>query len=84
MRAMTLGLAVSAFALAVPGAAHVAAQEKLDIRLYERVLGVRGRAGDFTIETDRAEHHARHVVVSIGFLSGAIAGAIDQVTAILP
>jgi Flp pilus assembly pilin Flp len=24
------------------------------------------------------------VVVSIGFLSGAIAGAIDQVTAILP
>src|SRR6476659_841667 len=45
----------------------VAAQEKLDIRLYERVLGVRGRGGDFTIATDKAEHQARHVVVSIGF-----------------
>ena len=45
----------------------VAAQEKLDIRLYERVLGVRGASGDFTVATDKDEHHARHVVVSIGF-----------------
>ena len=45
----------------------VAAQEKLDIRLYERVLGVRGAAGDFTVTTDKTEYHARHVVVSIGF-----------------
>lgn len=45
----------------------VAAQEKLDIRLYERVLRVDGAAGDFTVVTDKAEHHARHVVVSIGF-----------------
>jgi len=45
----------------------VAAQEKLDIRLYERVLSVAGAAGDFTVTTDRGEHRARHVVVSIGF-----------------
>nr|MDQ3348217.1 NAD(P)-binding domain-containing protein [Acidobacteriota bacterium] len=45
----------------------VAAQEKLDIRLYERVLSVAGAAGDFTVVTDRAEHRARHLVVSIGF-----------------
>lgn len=45
----------------------VAAQETLDIRLYERVLSVRGVTGDFTIVTDRQEHRARHVVVSIGF-----------------
>jgi bacillithiol disulfide reductase len=45
----------------------VAAQEKLDIRLYERVLGVRGAAGDFTVTTDKDEHRARHLVVSTGF-----------------
>jgi thioredoxin reductase (NADPH) len=45
----------------------VAGQEKLDIRLYERVLSVDGNAGDFTITTDRSEYHARHVIVSIGF-----------------
>jgi thioredoxin reductase (NADPH) len=45
----------------------VAAQEKLDIRLYERVLGVRGGAGDFTIATDKEQHRARTVVLSIGF-----------------
>jgi thioredoxin reductase (NADPH) len=45
----------------------VAAQEKLDIRLYERVLEVRGRAGNFTVVTDKHEHRARNVIVSIGF-----------------
>jgi thioredoxin reductase (NADPH) len=45
----------------------VAAQEKLDIRLYERVLSVRGSAGDFTVATSRQEHRARNVVLSIGF-----------------
>src|SRR4026208_55046 len=30
-----------------------AAQEKLDIRLYERVLAVQGEAGNFSITTDR-------------------------------
>ena len=45
----------------------IAAREALDIRLYERVLGVRGAAGDFTVATDKEEHRARHVVVSTGF-----------------
>src|SRR5689334_6158669 len=45
----------------------VAAQEKLDIRLYERVLDVRGQAGSFTVVTDKQEHLARNVIVSIGF-----------------
>jgi thioredoxin reductase (NADPH) len=45
----------------------VAAREALDIRLYERVLEVRGAAGDFTVVTNRAEHRARHVAVAIGF-----------------
>jgi len=45
----------------------VAAQEKLDVRLYERVLGVVGVLDDFTLTTDRGEHRARHVVASIGF-----------------
>ncbi len=45
----------------------VAAQEKLDVRLYERVLDVRGAAGDFTVTTSKGTHQARHIVVSIGF-----------------
>lgn len=45
----------------------VAAREGLDIRLYERVLEVRGAAGDFTVATSRGEHRARHVAVAIGF-----------------
>jgi thioredoxin reductase (NADPH) len=45
----------------------VAAQEKLDIRLYERVVRVDGAAGDFSVVTDRGVHRARYVVVSIGF-----------------
>src|SRR3954452_3462116 len=32
----------------------VAAQEKLDVRLYERVLTVEGTAGDFTVVTGKA------------------------------
>src|SRR6476660_935291 len=49
----------------------VAAQEKLDIGLYERVLAVRGEAGDFTVETDRNEYRARNVIISIGFFDEA-------------
>jgi len=45
----------------------VAAQEKLDIRLYERVLGVAGVRDDFTLTTDLGEHRARHVIAAIGF-----------------
>jgi bacillithiol disulfide reductase len=45
----------------------VAAQEALDIRLYERVVRVNGAAGAFTVVTDKTEHRAAHVIVSIGF-----------------
>src|SRR3954452_1772648 len=43
----------------------VAGQEKLDIRLYERVLTVAGGAGDFTVSTDRSEYQAGHVILAI-------------------
>ena len=45
----------------------VADREKLDIRLYERVLEVRGERNEFTVVTDREEHAARNVVVCTGF-----------------
>jgi len=45
----------------------VAQREALDIRLYERVLELRGSRGDFTVVTTRDAHAARHVVVSTGF-----------------
>src|SRR4249920_3231786 len=45
----------------------VAAQEKLDIGLYERVLDVRGKAGAFTVHTDKREYPARNVIISTGF-----------------
>src|SRR5215207_8135471 len=34
----------------------VAAQEKLEIRLYERVLRGDGAAGDLTVTTDKGQH----------------------------
>jgi thioredoxin reductase (NADPH) len=45
----------------------VAARESLDVRLYERVVDVRGAHGDFTVVTDKGEHACRHVVLAIGF-----------------
>ena len=45
----------------------VAAREAIDIRLYERVVEVRGRKPDFSVATDSNQHRARHVVVAIGF-----------------
>jgi thioredoxin reductase (NADPH) len=45
----------------------VAAQEALDVLLYERVLEVNGARDDFTIVTSRGEHRAGHVVVATGF-----------------
>ena len=42
----------------------VAAQEQLAVRLYERVLQVTGKAGDFVVVTDRMEHRARNDVAS--------------------
>ena len=46
---------------------RVAAAEKLDLRLYERVTGLRGEAGSFVVETDKGEIAARAVVVATGF-----------------
>ncbi len=45
----------------------VAQRERLDLRLYERVLEVRGSHGDFTVATSKGEHRAGHVIVAIGF-----------------
>ena len=45
----------------------VARQERLDIRLYERVSEVLGRRGDFTVRTSKGGHRARHLIVSTGF-----------------
>src|SRR5215212_3680909 len=45
----------------------VASHEAIDVRLYERVLDVRGAKPAFVVVTDRAQHRARHVVVAIGF-----------------
>jgi thioredoxin reductase (NADPH) len=39
----------------------------IDVRLYERVLDVKGERGDFTVVTDKSEHAAKHVIVSTGF-----------------
>ncbi len=39
----------------------------IDVRLYERVLDVRGERGNFSVITTREQHRARHVVVSTGF-----------------
>ena len=46
---------------------RVAAAEKLDLRLYEQVTGLRGQAGDFVVETTKGEIAARAVVVATGF-----------------
>ena len=45
----------------------VAEREAIDVRLYERVLEVRGSRGDFIVVTSRDAHAARNVVVSTGF-----------------
>ena len=46
---------------------RVAEIERLDIRLYERVLRVEGERGNFRVVTDKGIHPAKHVVVAIGF-----------------
>jgi len=46
---------------------RVSVAEKLDLRLYERVTGLRGQAGDFVVETSKGEIAARTVVVATGF-----------------
>ena len=46
---------------------RVAEAEKLDIRLYERVLSVEGSVGGFTVQTDKGSHACRFVVGAMGF-----------------
>jgi len=46
---------------------RVAAAEKLNLRLYERVTGLRGQAGDFVVETTKGDIATRAVVVATGF-----------------
>ena len=45
----------------------VAEREGLDVRLYERVVNIRGDRGDFTVTTTKGEHAARAIVVATGF-----------------
>ena len=46
---------------------RVATAEKLDLRLYERVTGLRGQVDDFVVETSKGELATRAVVVATGF-----------------
>ncbi|GIV57424.1 MAG: YpdA family putative bacillithiol disulfide reductase [Bacteroidetes bacterium] len=46
---------------------RVAQVERLDVRLYERVLRVEGEAGHFVVHTDRGTHASRFVVAATGF-----------------
>ena len=46
---------------------RVAVAEKLDLRLYERVVRLEGEAGDFTAHTEKGEIRTRCVVVATGF-----------------
>jgi len=46
---------------------RVATAEDLDIRLYEPVISVEGRDGNFTITTDQGAYATRKVVVATGF-----------------
>jgi thioredoxin reductase (NADPH) len=45
----------------------VAQREGLDLRLGERVLGIDGEAGAFTVRTSRGAHGARAVALATGF-----------------
>jgi thioredoxin reductase (NADPH) len=46
---------------------RVAGAEQLDVRLYERVVGLEGKDGAYTVLTDRGRYTSRKVVVSTGF-----------------
>jgi len=46
---------------------RVAALEGLDLRPYERVVGLEGEDGAFVVRTDRGEHRCRKVVAATGF-----------------
>ncbi|WP_426058379.1 YpdA family putative bacillithiol disulfide reductase [Hymenobacter sp. B1770] len=46
---------------------RVAATEKLELRLHEKVEALEGEQGDFTVHTDKGQIRTRTVVVSTGF-----------------
>jgi thioredoxin reductase (NADPH) len=46
---------------------RVALDWELDVRTYERVTGLEGEAGDFTVITDRGRHRARTVIAATGY-----------------
>jgi thioredoxin reductase (NADPH) len=46
---------------------RVAVAEKLHLRLYERVLRLRGEAGDFIVETEKGLIYTRNVIIATGF-----------------
>ncbi|MDB5270589.1 MAG: hypothetical protein JWP58_3629 [Hymenobacter sp.] len=46
---------------------RVARDEKLDVRLHEKVLKLEGEQGNFTITTDKGEIATRNVIVATGF-----------------
>lgn len=45
----------------------VAVREKLDIRLYEKVLGLDGEDGAFVVRTEKGSYPCRKLVVASGF-----------------
>ncbi|MBJ6107578.1 YpdA family putative bacillithiol disulfide reductase [Hymenobacter sp. BT523] len=46
---------------------RVARSENIPLRLYERVLSLRGEQGNFTVTTDKGEIQTRNVIVATGF-----------------
>ncbi|WP_046244339.1 YpdA family putative bacillithiol disulfide reductase [Hymenobacter terrenus] len=46
---------------------RVARDEKLTLRLYEKVLKLDGEQGNFTVTTDKGEIQTRNVIVATGF-----------------
>jgi thioredoxin reductase (NADPH) len=57
-------------------------RQSIDVRLYERVLAVRGSQGAFSVETAAGEHRARHVIISTGFFD--VPNALDVAGEDLP
>ena len=67
----------------------VAFTEGLDLRLGERVTGIEGEAGAFTVATDRGVHTARAVALATGFFDqpnrlGVPGEDLPHVTQLLP
>jgi thioredoxin reductase (NADPH) len=46
---------------------RVADSEKVNIRLFEEVTGVKAEEGLYHIQTSKGQYRARHVIIAIGF-----------------